>query len=446
MVYSSGKPEVYGGTSAGTPAFAGIIALLNQYLVTTGAQSVAGVGNVNPRLYALAQTTPSAFHDVLQGDNIVSVKCSGRSRGCVSGSYGYPAAPGYDQATGLGSVDAYNLVMAWRGTQTAYTRGSVSVALSSTANTVPSGGSVVITVKVTSADGGTPGGTVTLAAGGSQLSSAPLSGAGATSTANFTLDAGTLQAAGNTITAQYSGDGSYNSATSSITITVAGSGAPVVNGLANAASFQQTYAPGMILSIFGSNLADSRTMASSVPLPFSLAGVTVTIAGVSAPLYYASPGQLNVQIPFETPLNQLATVVVNNNGRTASKTISIGSAAPGLFTDSSGAIVAAGNAVRNQTIWLYMTGGGPFSPAIPTGSSPAQGSSVFELPRPVQGAVVTIGGLNAPIQFIGIPPGLVGVTQINVLVGSNTPLGQQSVVVRVGATSSLSTLVTVTAR
>ena len=124
MVYSSGKSEVYGGTSAGTPSFAGIVALLNQYLVTTGAQPVAGVGNVNPRLYALAQTAPSAFHDVLQGDNIVAVKCGGRSRGCVSGSYGYPAAPGYDQATGLGSVDAYNLVMAWRGTQTAYTRGA----------------------------------------------------------------------------------------------------------------------------------------------------------------------------------------------------------------------------------------------------------------------------------------------------------------------------------
>jgi len=155
---------------------------------------------------------------------------------------------------------------------------------------------------------------------------------------------------------------------------------------------------------------------------------------------------LNVQIPFETPLNQLATVVVNNNGRTASKTISIASAAPGLFTDSSGTIVAAGNAVRNQTISLYMTGDGPVSPAIPTGSSPAQGSSVFQLPRHVQGAVVTIGGVNAPIQFIGVPPGLVGVTQINVLVGSNTPLGQQPVVVRVGATSSPSARVTVTAR
>ena len=256
-----------------------------------------------------------------------------------------------------------------------------------------------------------------------------------TSTANFTVDAETLQAAGNTITAQYSGDGSYNSGTSSISITVAGSGTPVVNGLVNAASFNQTYAPGMILSIFGSNLADSRAMASSVPLPFSLAGVTVAIAGVSAPLYYASPGQLNVQIPFQTPLNRLARVVVNNNGRTASTTISIASAAPGLFTDSSRTIVAAGNAVRNQTISLYMTGDGPVSPAIPTGSSPAQASSVYELPRPVEGAVVTIGGVNAPIQFIGVPPGLVGVTQINVLVGSDTPVGQQPVVVRVGATS-----------
>ena len=54
------------------------------------------------------------FHDVTTGDNIVNITCSGRSRNCVSGSYGYAAGQGYDQASGLGSVDAFNLVTAWR--------------------------------------------------------------------------------------------------------------------------------------------------------------------------------------------------------------------------------------------------------------------------------------------------------------------------------------------
>jgi subtilase family serine protease len=54
MVYSGGQLAIYGGTSAGTPAFAGIAALLNHYLVATGAQNGPGAGNMNPRLYARA--------------------------------------------------------------------------------------------------------------------------------------------------------------------------------------------------------------------------------------------------------------------------------------------------------------------------------------------------------------------------------------------------------
>ncbi|MCU1239189.1 MAG: peptidase and in, kexin, sedolisin, partial [Candidatus Solibacter sp.] len=72
LVYSGGQLQVYGGTSAGTPAFAGITSLLNHYLVSTGAQSAPGVANINPRLYALAQAGTGAFHDVTTGDNTVS--------------------------------------------------------------------------------------------------------------------------------------------------------------------------------------------------------------------------------------------------------------------------------------------------------------------------------------------------------------------------------------
>ena len=116
LVYNAGQLAVFGGTSAGTPAFAGIVALLNQYLVSTGAQTAPGVGNINPRLYALAQSGRGAFHDVTSGDNIVNVTCGARTRNCVAGSYGYSAGQGYDQASGLGSIDAYNLVTAWSPT------------------------------------------------------------------------------------------------------------------------------------------------------------------------------------------------------------------------------------------------------------------------------------------------------------------------------------------
>lgn len=111
IAFNAGSMNVYGGTSAGAPAFSGILALLNQYLGRTGQSP--GVGNVNARLYSLVQSAPEAFHDITVGDNIVTITCEGRTSNCTPGSYGYPAAPGYDMASGLGSIDAYQLVMGW---------------------------------------------------------------------------------------------------------------------------------------------------------------------------------------------------------------------------------------------------------------------------------------------------------------------------------------------
>jgi hypothetical protein len=98
--------DVVGGTSAAAPAFAGIVALINQK--THGRQ-----GNINPALYALASSAPAAFHDITTGSNIVP--CVVGKPNCTTGTMGYSAGPGYDQVTGLGSVDAFNLVSAMDG-------------------------------------------------------------------------------------------------------------------------------------------------------------------------------------------------------------------------------------------------------------------------------------------------------------------------------------------
>lgn len=100
--------DIWGGTSCGTPSMAGIVALLNQ--MTGQAQ-----GNINPELYTMASILPNAFHDIVGGDN--NVPCSQGSLGCYwlgnSGIMGYGANPGYDQVTGIGSIDAFNLVTEW---------------------------------------------------------------------------------------------------------------------------------------------------------------------------------------------------------------------------------------------------------------------------------------------------------------------------------------------
>jgi subtilase family serine protease len=184
LVYNAGQLAAFGGTSAGTPAFAGIVALLNQYLVATGAQAAAGSGNINPRLYALAQSGRGAFHDVTSGDNIVNVTCGARTRNCIAGSYGYSAGQGYDQASGLGSIDAYNLVTAWSPTG-ATARAAASVALQSTGTSVASTGSLTITATVTGASGSTPTGSVTFTSGDKQIGVAPLSGSGSSASASI---------------------------------------------------------------------------------------------------------------------------------------------------------------------------------------------------------------------------------------------------------------------
>jgi phosphodiesterase/alkaline phosphatase D-like protein len=105
---------VVGGTSGAAPLFAGIVALLNEYLAAS-LPAQPGQGNINPTLYSLAQTSTDVFHDITQGNNLWY--CAFGSPDCIGQLIGYYAGPGYDQVTGLGSVDAYNLLHQWPGSQ-----------------------------------------------------------------------------------------------------------------------------------------------------------------------------------------------------------------------------------------------------------------------------------------------------------------------------------------
>jgi hypothetical protein len=81
------------------------VAILNQ---KTGSRQ----GNVNPTLYALAAANVDAFHDITTGNNIVP--CGAGTLDCPSGGeFGFSAGTGYDQVTGLGTINAANLVNNW---------------------------------------------------------------------------------------------------------------------------------------------------------------------------------------------------------------------------------------------------------------------------------------------------------------------------------------------
>jgi hypothetical protein len=114
LVQIEGGLYLVGGTSAGAPALAGIMAILVQ-------RAGSRQGNPNPRFYAIAAQSPAAYHDIVAGSNAVpcqggSANCSSRTAGVVGTLNGFAAAPGYDLATGLGAVDANALAIAWSST------------------------------------------------------------------------------------------------------------------------------------------------------------------------------------------------------------------------------------------------------------------------------------------------------------------------------------------
>ncbi len=217
LVYTSGSLQVYGGTSVSAPSFAGLTALLNQKLGS------GGVGNINPNLYSLAQSNAGIFHDVTTGNNIVTVACSRRQTNCAATPVGYYAGVGYDQTTGLGSVDAYKLVMGWNGGTVTPppTTPVTNVTLLSNLSTVAQNDVVYLTATVTAADGTTPSGSVSFSIAGTSLGSAALTGSAGTATATLAVNALRLPVGTGTITATYN---SASSASVTVSVTASGSG------------------------------------------------------------------------------------------------------------------------------------------------------------------------------------------------------------------------------
>ena len=189
-----------------------------------------------------------------------------------------------------------------------------------------------------------------------------------------------------------------------------------IGGASNAASGQQSYAPGMLLSVYGTALGDFVQSAGTVPLPQYLAGFEASVNGVTAPLYYVSPNQVNVQIPYETQPGTAALVVGNPYVNSNNYNLKIVAAAPGIFMTNGFTAAPFSSAARGQTTTLFVTGDGQVSPALATGAAPASGTPLAQLPKSVLPVTVTVAGQKADIAFQGIPSGLVGVTQINYVV------------------------------
>ncbi len=441
LVYTGGSLQVYGGTSMAAPTMAGIVTLLNQYLVSTGAQQQAGLGNINPMLYRMAQNSSGVFHDITIGNNIVP--CVSGSPNCSTGSFGYKAGRFYDQASGLGSPDASNLIHQWNSNVNLPTASAVVPSIDQTPvfEGPANGSGYRWTYQITLTEEAGVGTTLT----GFKINNDSYSVASAFGTTQLLAD-GSLTSTGlgfanlvvpANVVFDFTGtDASGRVWTQTLSVPFDGPQPQlVVGGASNAASGQQAYAPGMLLSVYGTALGDFAQSAGTIPLPQYLAGFEATVNGVTAPLYYVAPGQVNIQIPYETQPGT-TTLTVGNPYINVNYKLKIVPAAPGIFTSKGFTAPPFSSAGRGQITTLFITGEGQVSPSLATGTTPAAGTPFTRLPKPQLPVTLTVAGLAATIDFIGIPNGLVGVTQINYTVPADTPLGVQPVVVTVGGVAS----------
>jgi uncharacterized protein (TIGR03437 family) len=228
-------------------------------------------------------------------------------------------------------------------------------------------------------------------------------------------------------------------------------------GVVDAGAGKSPIAPGSYVSIYGANLSEYTDPVTLAPfaLPLSIDGVTVSFdvpsAKLSVPGYltYVSPGQVNVQVPWELQGQTSAQVKVTLYGYSWGNvvTVPLADTAPAFFEnsgiaaalDGNNAIVTTANPVkRGQVVQLYMNGLGPVT------GGPASGefaSTTVLTYTNAKDAAVTIGGTQAQVLFSGLAPGFPGLYQVNAIVPAGISAGTVPISLTIaGATTRASTL------
>ena len=207
--------------------------------------------------------------------------------------------------------------------------------------------------------------------------------------------------------------------------------------------------PGSLVSIFGVRLSEGIAAATQFPLPEELAGTSLFIAGVPAPILFSSQGQINALIPYELEPNTAHRVIIQR-GTTLTEGVDVNfaSSQPAVFRTNpagrqahvyrpiDGALVladAVNPAAGGDVVIIYATGLGAVDPQAVTGE-PAGSAPLHVL---VETAGVTLEGQQMPVLFSGLAPGFAGLYQINAFVPEGLPASDTaSMIVEAGVKQS----------
>jgi subtilase family serine protease len=420
-----------GGTSASSPAFAGIMALINQ---NNGRQ-----GNANPVLYKIAatagqscnsSTTPltgsatCSFYDVTKGNN--SVPCVGNSPNCsskVAGTNGvlvstaspttsaWTTATGYDLATGLGSVNVTNLATQWPIAVGKFTATTTRLTVNGGTSTVTITHGTAVTAKVTvTAASGMPTGDVSLIApttvnGG--IGDATLSG-GTVTVSNFILPGGTYN-----VNARYAGDSTFASSVST-------PGVPVVVGQENS---RLQY--GIVTSAPNGTITSTNATSFAYGSPYILRMDILNSLGTSTncqPLIQTTnPGCAfdatgTVTITDNGSALDGGTFVVNSAGSAEDQPIQLAAGTHALSATYSGDISYNPIGPIADTVTVTQAGTTTAVTASPTSITSGSMVTLTATVATQSSGVAPGGALTTPVQFLnGTTPisGTVKLTPVN---------------------------------
>lgn len=227
--------------------------------------------------------------------------------------------------------------------------------------------------------------------------------------------------------------------------------APTITTIGNAAAAQPGIAPGAYISIFGADLSPvTRNWTfsdfSGTSLPKSLSGVSVTVDGKAAYVYYISPKQIDVLVPADTTTGPVPVVVTSNGLVSNSMTATMQTVSPAFFLykdnksiaalHAGGGIVGATTlytglstpALPGETISLFGNGFGPTTPA------PADGTVISVALPCATTPTVSVGGANAPVSYCALVDS--GLYVVNVTIPPGTAAGDATTTITFGSVTS----------